>query len=247
MICRRCGSRIPEDLAVRESFKCPECGRQFGTPAPDRAPAHEERSRYSSRDDRYTPSRYADEPRSTRYASDRYADEPRSSRYASDRYEPESRSNRRASSRFEPEYDDGYSDNQYADNDGYYDAPQYANDGYYDDNQYADNDGYYDAPQYADDDGYYDDTQYADNGYYAPQYAAADAYYDDAPQYTDDDLSDLINGGEPRPAGMKLTTVLTVLILGIMALIAVFCIDAAIHPEEAAGQTAARIESHLIV
>lgn len=181
MICRRCGSRIPEDLAVRESFKCPECGRQFGTPAVERAPVYEDRGYAYSRDDRRASrsgrydDRYADDSRSYR-GSDRYAEDRRGSRYADDR----------RSNRFEPEYDD---------RDGYYDD-QYADDGYYDDQQY--------------DDGYYDDSQYAD-----------------APEYTDDDLSDLINGGEPRPAGMKLSTVITVVILGIIALIVVFCIDAA--------------------
>ena len=69
--------------------------------------------------------------------------------------------------------DDGYYDEQPADNDGYYDEQPADDDGYYDE-QPADDDGYYDE-QPADDDGYYDeqpgeeyDEEYYDD--YAPEY-----------------------------------------------------------------------------
>jgi hypothetical protein len=199
MICRRCGNRIPEHLAVRESFQCPECGRQFGQPTPERVPASAGRSRYSdnARSGRYSEAPRAPRSNAGRYAEDRrYESRPRSSypetgrsrytetgrrapdRYAGDdRYAPDRRQSR---SRFDQERD----------------GRQYANKGYY-----AEEVRYDDVQQYAD--GYYDD-----------------------------DLSDLRGGGEPRPAGMKLSTVLTVIILGIAALIVVFCVDAAIHPPE---------------
>ena len=143
MICRRCGNRIPEHLAVRESFKCPECGRQFGTPTPEREPRYDSGSRYEPRsryqpDDRYG-SRYDSRDR---YAQeDRYASGSRDSRgryEPDDRYEYGGRDSRR--SRYELEYaqngyDGGY-DDRYAGGQGYDDGYYYEEDQPYEDDGY---------------------------------------------------------------------------------------------------------------
>ncbi|MBQ9951503.1 MAG: hypothetical protein IJO98_05115 [Clostridia bacterium] len=146
MICRRCGNRIPENLAARESFRCPNCGRQFGTPVQEERPSFNfddppRRSRFAGDDVRNSSSVRASGSRFADPADAYYDDQP----YADDA-------------------DAYYDDQPYADADGYYDDQPYADaDGYYDDQSYADDaDAYYDDQPYADDDGYYDDQPYAD-------------------------------------------------------------------------------------
>jgi hypothetical protein len=157
--------------------------------------------------------------------------EPRETRYSrnDDMYE-------RRRSRFEPEYDDAPADNRYYDDDqGYYDSgDEYYEDQYYDDSQY--------------DDGYADDG-YADDGY------ADDGYFDDSADYSDD----FVDFNPPRrqqpkkqsrpqpkkqsrapkpkkpkqPARtMKLSVILYVLIVEVIALIIIACISAGINSEQ---------------
>ena len=200
MICRRCGNRIPENLAARESFRCPNCGRQFGTPVQEERPSFN----------------FDDPPRRSRFAGDEVRDSSpvraSGSRFAdpADAYYDDQPT------------DDGYYDDQpYADDDGYYDDQPYADDAdaYYDDQSYADDDAHYNDQPYADDDdGYYDDQPYADDD---------DGYYDDQPYADGDpvDLSDFAASDDPSAPGMKLTTVIFALILEVTALIAVFGIS----------------------
>lgn len=231
MICRRCGNRIPENLVVRESFQCPTCGRQFGAPSVSREADYRDYDRGSRR----APSRYEDsrggryrdeyEPRG-RYREEyepRY-EEPRRSRYE---YEEEFSYDRRDSGRFQPEY---------AEDDGYYEDGQY-DDGYddgYQDDQYDDgyDDGYGDQYDDGYDDGY--DDQYGDGyadedyGDYEPRSVDGEAFVQ--PEFVDEqddeELSDLINGGRPRPKGMRLVTLLYFLTAALVVLIVVFCISA---------------------
>ena len=103
MICRRCGNRIPENLAARESFRCPNCGRQFGTPVQEERPSFN----------------FDEPPRRSRFVEDDVRDsEPvraSGSRFA----DP-------ADAYYDDQPDDNYYDEQaYADDDGYYDEQAY--------------------------------------------------------------------------------------------------------------------------
>lgn len=209
MICRRCGNRIPEYLVTRESFQCPECGRQFGEPADARVSrGYEYEPRRYEREDRYAdrgrraPSRFEPEyPEDEGYYEEQYYDD---GRYYED----------------EPPYEEYYDDEYYDDEEPYYD----------DDPRYYEDDRYYDEDQ-----EYYDEEPYYDGEYYGEE-PYDDEPYDGEP--SDEDLSDLINGGRPRQPGMKLTTLLYVLAAELAVLIVVFCIAAGIdHDAPAATRT----------
>lgn len=200
MICRRCGNRIPEYLISRESFQCPECGRQFGSPAAmarrsseyeyDRKPARYDRGgeSYARRSSRFEPE-YDDRP-----ADDRYYDDGQGY------YD-------------EPQYDDG----------GYYDEPQYDNGGYYDEPQYDDGQYYDDDPYYGDSADYSDDFDDFDapRRTQKPQRAKPQ-------QRTKPQQARAPKPKKPKqPARtMKLVVILYVLIIEVIALIVVACIGA---------------------
>ena len=114
MICRRCGNRIPESLASRESFQCPNCGRQFG-------PSVDAQSRYDWQNDDpgydgYDSARAADfdDGYDDRYADDydvRYNDRYDADDYADDYGEL-------YDDRYAEDYDDPYDDRAYEDDGG---------------------------------------------------------------------------------------------------------------------------------
>lgn len=120
MICRRCGNRIPESLASRESFQCPNCGRQFG-------PSVDAQSRYDWQNedpgyDGYDSARSADfdDGYDDRYSDDydvRYDD-----RYDADDY------GELYDDRYAEDYDDPYDDLAYEDDgaDAYSDGDDFA-------------------------------------------------------------------------------------------------------------------------
>ncbi|MGN0802738.1 MAG: hypothetical protein ACI4MF_09110 [Candidatus Faecivicinus sp.] len=84
MICRRCGNRIPESLAARDSFQCPNCGRQFGpsVDAQSRYDWQNDDPGYDGFDDGY-PGEYDD--RYSEGYDDRYSDDY-DDRYDADDY-----------------------------------------------------------------------------------------------------------------------------------------------------------------
>lgn len=112
MICRRCGNRIPESLAARDSFQCPNCGRQFGpsVDAQSRYDWQNDDPGYDGFDDGYPgeyDDRYSDDY-DVRY-DDRYGADDYGEGYDADDY------GELYDDRYAEDYDDRYDDRAYED------------------------------------------------------------------------------------------------------------------------------------